>query len=245
MKKAKRPNRLLKRISILSVGILLTLALFTAFLLPQAETVLTGESTVALSRLGSTGSEVKAIQQALKKQGLYNGNIDGIYGEGTRRGVVQFQKNCGLTADGIAGKKTLLYLGITETSPSSSGTASSGQYSSSDIALMARVISGEARGEPYEGQVAVGAVILNRVQSSSFPDTISGIVYQKGAFSCINDSNWSVPTAESAKKAAIDAINGWDPSGGAIYYYNPAKTSNAFMHSRPVIKTIGVHRFCS
>lgn len=243
MKKTKQANVLLKRISIISMAILLVLAMMTAVLLPQAEAVITGKSTVALSRLGSSGEEVKAIQRVLQRQGLYNGNIDGIYGEATRKGVIQFQKNCGLTADGIAGKKTLLYLGVSETS-TSSGT-SGGQYSSSDIALIARVISGEARGEPYEGQVAVGAVILNRIQSSSFPDTIAGIVYQKGAFSCINDSNWSVPTAESAKKAAIDAINGWDPSGGAIYYYNPAKTSNAFMHSRPVIKTIGVHRFCS
>lgn len=244
MKEVNASKKLFKRISVLSIALLLTLSLMSAFVLPHVESAISGGSAVALSRLGSTGTEVKAIQQALQKEGLYRGNIDGIYGEGTRKAVVQFQKNCGLTADGIAGKKTLLYLGITETSPSSSGT-SGGQYSSSDIALMARVISGEARGEPYEGQVAVGAVILNRIQSSSFPDTISGIVYQKGAFSCINDSNWSVPTADSAKRAAIDAINGWDPSGGAIYYYNPAKTSNAFMHSRPVIKTIGVHRFCS
>lgn len=245
MKRFKGVHVLWKRLSILSIGILLTFSLLSAILIPQAEGMLTGNSTVALSRLGSTGEEVKAIQQALKKQGLYTGNVDGIYGENTRKAVVKFQKNCGLTADGIAGKNTLLYLGVSESSGSGSGSSGNGQYSSSDIALMARVISGEARGEPYEGQVAVGAVILNRIQSSSFPDTISGVVYQKGAFSCINDSNWSVPTAESAKRAAIDAINGWDPSGGAIYYYNPAKTTNAFMHSRPVIKTIGVHRFCN
>lgn len=245
MKRTKRSQFTLRRISILSIAILLALSLLTAFVLPQAEAALTGKSTVALSRLGSNGPEVKAIQQALKNKGLYKGNVDGIYGEGTRKAVVRFQKDCGLTADGIAGKQTLLYLGVSESSPASSGTAGKGQYSSSDIALLAKVISGEARGEPYEGQVAVGAVVLNRIQSSSFPDTISGIVYQKGAFSAVTDSNWSVATAESAKRAAIDAINGWDPSGGAIYYYNPAKTSNAFMHSRPIIKTIGVHRFCN
>lgn len=145
----------------------------------------------------------------------------------------------GLTADGIAGAKTLLYLGLGGSE--SSGTAG---YSASDIELLAKVISAEARGESYEGQVAVGAVILNRVAHPSFPDSISGVVYQSGAFSCVNDSNWYQPVSEASKKAAIDAINGWDPSGGAVYYFNPAKTNDSFMHSRPVITIIGSHKFC-
>ena len=110
--------------------------------------------------------------------------------------------------------------------------------------MLAKVISAEARGESYEGQVAVGAVILNRVAHPSFPDSISGVVYQSGAFSCVNDSNWYQPVSEASKKAAIDAINGWDPSGGAVYYFNPAKTNDSFMHSRPVITIIGSHKFC-
>lgn len=200
------------------------------------------ESVYALSRLGSSGDEVSRVQKKLKELGYYKGDVDGIYGTKTKSAVVSFQKNCGLTADGICGKTTLLYLGLS-TSSGSSGTG--GGYSDADVELLAKVISAEARGESYEGQVAVGAVILNRVAHPSFPDSLSGVVYQKGAFSCVNDSNWYQAVAESSKRAARDALNGWDPSGGAIYYFNPSKTSDSFMHSRPVIKTIGNHRFCS
>lgn len=197
------------------------------------------ESTYALSKLGSTGDEVKSIQRKLSSLGYYKGNIDGIYGQATKSAVTAFQRNCGITVDGICGKQTLLYLGLG--SGSSSNTTS---YSNSDVELIAKVISAEARGESYEGQVAVGAVILNRVKHPSFPDSISGVVYQNGAFSCINDSNWYADVAGSAKRAAVDALNGWDPSGGAIYYFNPKKTNDSFMHSRPVVKVIGDHYFC-
>ena len=201
--------------------------------------VQTGASTYALSRFGSTGSEVKSIQQKLKSLGFYKGSVDGIYGTQTKNAVTAFQRSCGITADGIAGKQTLLYLGL-----GSGGSSGAGGYSAADTELLAKVISAEARGESYEGQVAVGAVVLNRVAHPSFPDTISGVVYQNGAFSCVYDSNWYQPVADSAKRAARDALNGWDPSGGAIYYYNPAKTSNAWMLSRTVIRVIGNHRFC-
>ena len=173
----------------------------------------------------------------LKGLGLYNGTVDGIYGSKTVTAVKQFQRNCGITSDGIAGPKTLLYLGL--------GSGSSSGYSSNDTYLLAKVIAAEGRGESYTGQVAIGAVVLNRVEHASFPDTIPGVIYQAGAFSCVNDSNWYVEPGDTAKKAAQDAINGWDPSGGAIYYYNPAKTSNQWMRSRPVIVTIGNHLFCS
>lgn len=201
--------------------------------------VRSGESSVStLSKMGSRGDEVRRIQQKLKSMGYYTGSVDGIYGTQTQSAVKKFQRGNGLDADGIAGPKTLSYLGI------SSGSSGSGQYNSNDVYLLAKVIAAEARGESYVGQVAVGAVVLNRVEHSSFPDSIAGVVYQPGAFSCVNDSNWSVaPTAES-QKAARDAINGWDPSGGAIYYYNPAKTSNQWIRSRPVIVTIGSHLFC-
>ena len=198
------------------------------------------ESVYAVARQGSTGNEVKSIQKKLKELGYYKGEIDGIYGSKTKSAVISFQKNCGLTADGICGKTTMLYLGL----GNSSSGGGSGSYSDADIELLAKVISAEARGESYEGQVAVGAVILNRVAHPSFPDSLSGVVYQKGAFSCVNDSNWYQAVAESSKRAARDALNGWDPSGGAIYYFNPAKTNDSFMHSRTVIKTIGSHKFC-
>ncbi len=192
-----------------------------------------------LSKIGSRGDEVRRIQQKLKSLGFFEGAVDGIYGVKTQSAVRRFQKSVGITADGIAGSKTLLYLGL-----GNSSSGGGGGYSSSDVYLLAKVIAAEARGESYTGQVAVGAVVLNRVDSSSFPDTVSGVVYQKGAFSAVTDSNWSVsPTAES-RKAAQDAINGWDPTGGALYYYNPAKTSNRWIRTRPVITTIGKHVFC-
>lgn len=194
----------------------------------------------ALSRLGSTGNEVKQVQQKLKSLGYYKGSVDGVYGTATKNAVTAFQRNCGITADGICGKQTLLYLGLSSGSSSGNNTT----YTNEDVNLLAKVISAEARGESYEGQVAVGAVILNRIAHPSFPDSLSGVVYQQGAFSCVNDSNWYQPVANSAKRAAQDALNGWDPTGGAIYYFNPAKTNDSFMHSRTVVKVIGNHRFC-
>ena len=193
-----------------------------------------------LSQIGSRGQEVREVQQKLRELGLYSGSVDGVYGTATQKAVRQFQKNCGLTVDGVAGPKTLLYLGL----GTGKGSSSSGGYSSSDVYLLAKIIAAEARGESYTGQVAVGAVVLNRVRHSSFPDSISGVVYQAGAFSAVRDSNWSVAPDATAQKAARDAINGWDPTGGAIYYYNPAKTSNKWIRSRPVITTIGRHVFC-
>lgn len=204
------------------------------------EVCIKDKAVYAVSKLGSTGTQVKSIQQKLKELGYYNGNIDGIYGTATKSAVTSFQKNCGITADGICGSKTLLYLGLDSSSTSSNSTT----FSNEDVELLAKVISAEARGESYEGQVAVGAVILNRVAHPSFPDTLSGVIYQKDAFSCVNDSNWYQPVSETSKRAAQDALNGWDPTGGAIYYFNPSKTSDSFMHSRPVIKVIGNHSFC-
>ncbi len=197
------------------------------------------QATEVLSKLGSRGDEVRRIQTKLRSLGFFNGSIDGIYGVKTQSAVRQFQKSVGITADGIAGRKTLLYLGLGE-----STSVSSGGYSSSDVYLLAKVIAAEARGESYIGQVAVGAVVLNRVDSSSFPDTVAGVVYQKGAFSAVTDSNWSVSPDATSRKAAQDAINGWDPSGGSLYYYNPAKTANRWIRTRPVVTTIGSHVFC-
>ena len=192
-----------------------------------------------LSQQGSRGNEVRQIQTKLKQLGYYKGSIDGIFGSDTKKAVISFQRSCGLTADGIAGPRTLLYLGL------GSSSGSSGGFSSNEIYLLAKVIEAEARGESYTGQVAVGAVILNRVDHSSFPDSISGVVYQSGAFDCVYDSNWTVEPSSTSKKAAQDAINGWDPTGGAIYYYNPAKTSNQWIRSRTVISVIGRHYFCT
>ena len=200
----------------------------------------TGVSVNGLSKIGSRSDEVTAIQQALKERGYYNYTVDGIFGTRTQTAVKNFQRDNGLAVDGIAGVNTLKALGIT-----SSGNTSSGGYSSSDYNLLARIISAEARGESYMGQVAVGAVVLNRVEHPSFPDSVPGVIYQKGAFSCLYDGQFDEPVADSAYSAARDAINGLDPSGGAIYYYNPKTATSKWIFSRPVITTIGNHRFCS
>ena len=199
------------------------------------------QSVEALSKYGSSGSEVKQIQTKLKRWGYYNGNIDGIYGSKTVAAVKSFQKKNGLTVDGIAGKKTLAAMGITSSSSSSSSSSST---NSSDTNLLAHLIYGEARGEPYTGQVAVGAVILNRVKSSKFPNTIAGVIYQRGAFDAVSDGQINMSPDSTAQKAAKDALNGWDPSYGAIYYFNPATATNKWIWSRPMTVTIGKHRFC-
>ena len=196
----------------------------------------------ALSRRGSRGEEVKQIQTVLKDRELYEGNIDGIYGSQTEKAVIQFQKQMGLTPDGIVGPKTLSAMGLGEVS---SGVTEIGGYSANEVALLARIISAESRGEPYAGQVAVGAVILNRVAHPSFPNTLAGVIYQPGAFSCLDDGGVNAAVADSAYRAARDAINGSDPSGGALYYYNPAKATSQWIFSRPIITVIGQHRFCS
>lgn len=207
-----------------------------------------GSDVYALSKVGSQGAEVRQIQTALRDKGYFNDKIDGIYGEKTKRAVIAFQKDYGLTADGIAGKNTLKSLGISGSSDGNSGGGSDGGYngmSQADFNLLARVISAESRGEPYQGQVAVGAVIMNRIAHPSFPNTLAGVIYQPRAFSCIDDGGINAPVADSAYKAAREAINGSDPSGDAIYYYNPAKATSQWIFSRPVITVIGSHRFCS
>lgn len=198
------------------------------------------ETVEALSKYGSRGSEVTQIQTKLKRWGYYSGSVDGIYGTQTVNAVKYFQRKNGLTADGIAGPATLKAMGITSSSSSSSSSSS---YSS-NLNLLSRVIYGEARGEPYTGQVAVGAVVMNRIKSSSFPNTFSGVVYQSGAFDAVKDGQVNLTPDSTARKAAQDAMNGWDPSYGAIYYFNPSTATNKWIWSRPMTVTIGKHRFC-
>lgn len=198
------------------------------------------ESVETLSKYGSRGEEVRQIQTKLKRWGYYKGNVDGIYGSQTLEAVRYFQRKNGLSVDGIAGPATLKAMGIYSSGSSSSGSSSN----SSNVNLLARLIYGEARGEPYTGQVAVGAVVMNRVKSSSFPNTLSGVIYQSGAFDAVKDGQINLSPDSTAKKAAQDAINGWDPSYGAIYYFNPSTATNKWIWSRPMTITIGRHRFC-
>ena len=197
-------------------------------------------------RRGSRGDLVTTLQKRLKTWGYYTGNVDGIFGSQTEQAVKYFQRKNGLAADGIVGPATAKAVGISLTGGSSGGSSSSSgtDSSSSDVYLLARCVYGEARGESYKGQVAVAAVVLNRVRSSSFPNTISGVIYQPGAFSVVSDGQINLTPNDTALKAARDAMNGWDPTGGCLYYYNPAKTSNKWILSRPIMMRIGNHVFC-
>ncbi|MBP3464488.1 MAG: spore cortex-lytic enzyme [Clostridia bacterium] len=193
--------------------------------------------TFATSRRGSTGSEVRQIQTKLKQWGYYTGSVDGIYGSKTEAAVRSFQKKNGLTVDGIAGPRTLAAMGI-------SSSSSSGSNNSNDLNLLSKVVYSEARGEPYSGQVAVAAVVLNRVSSSSFPNSVAGVVYQSGAFDAVSDGQINMTPDSTARKAAQDAINGWDPTYGCIYYFNPSTATSKWIWSRPQVVTIGKHIFC-
>lgn len=201
---------------------------------------------VAVLRQGSKSNEVKEVQRRLKNWGYYTGAVDGIFGAGTKKAVIAFQKKNGLTADGVVGMATYKALGMNSSYNLLAGQASSSGnngYSSSDLYLLARTIYAEGRGEPYTGQVAIGAVVMNRVRSPQFPNTISGVVYQRHAFTAVSDGQINLTPDDKAMKAARDAMNGWDPTGGAIYYYNPAVATSAWIFDRQTIAVIGKHVF--
>ena len=224
----------------LVLAVLLSVSMALVALAPAVE--------AASYKKGSSGAMVTQIQTKLKSWGYYTGTVDGVYGSGTERAVRAFQQKNGLTVDGKANTQTLAAMGLSAgsgNSGNSGGSSGSGGASSSQVDLLARLISAEARGEPYSGQVAVGAVVLNRIKHPSFPNTLSGVIYQSGAFTCITDGQFNQPVAESAYRAARDALNGVDPSGGAIYYFNPSTATSSWIWSRPLITVIGKHRFCS
>lgn len=192
----------------------------------------------AVSKYGSRGNEVTTIQTKLKRWGYYSGAIDGIFGTQTLNAVKAFQRKNGLTVDGVAGTKTLNAMGITSSSNASSTT------NNSDLNLLSHIVYAEARGEVYSGQVAIAAVVLNRVKSSSFPNSIAGVIYQPGAFTAVSDGQINLTPDATARKAAQDALNGWDPTYGSIYYFNPNTATSGWIWSRPYVTTIGKHRFC-
>lgn len=219
----------------------LILALAVVFAVNIFIIALAQSAAADLYKKGATGDVVVQIQTRLKNWGYYFGNVDGVYGGKTEEAVRYFQRKNGLSADGQVGNQTLAALGISPTNTA----VPAGQDQSGDLYLLARLISAEARGEPYVGQVAVGAVVLNRVEHPSFPNSISGVIYQPGAFSCLDDGQFDQPISESAYRAAQEALDGSDPSSGAIYYFNPVTATSAWIWSRPLIVQIGNHRFCS
>lgn len=232
----KTNSILIRGLSLSLAFLLLSVALVCAFLQEDESQV----ADAAVLKQGSKGDLVKEVQTKLIKWGYLTGRADGIFGAKTKAAVIKFQRKNGLTADGIIGTRTAQALGISL----SSNTSSSQTTSSTNLNLLARVVYGEARGEPYTGQVAVAAVVLNRVKSSSFPNTVAGVVYQSGAFDCVSDGQINLTPNQSAYNAARDALNGWDPTYGCLFYYNPRTATSKWMLSRTVKLNIGNHAFC-
>ncbi len=224
----KKTNK--KRLTIIVVSLLIIMVI---------NIIVAIHYSIALSRYGSRGSEVTNIQTKLRRWGYYTGAVDGIFGSQTLSAVKSFQRKNGLVVDGIAGERTLNAMGIMSTSASSTSSSNN-----SDLNLLTKVVYAEARGEVYEGQVAIAAVVLNRVRNSAFPNSVSGVIYQPGAFTAVSDGQINLTPNATARKAAQDALNGWDPTYGSIYYFNPNTATSAWIWSRPHVITIGKHRFC-
>lgn len=222
----RRPNRM--ELALQLIAALMTFALFFSFVRADAAVVAWGDK----------GDQVTLIQQKLKQYGYFSGTVDGVFGKQTYDAVVWFQRKNGLKVDGAVGESTAAALGITLT-----GSVSAAGYNESETYLLGRLVHGEARGEPYVGKVAVAAVVLNRVKSPSFPNTISGVIYQSGAFDAVSDGQINLTPDEDSLRAARDALNGWDPTGGCLYYYNPATATNGWIWSRIVQLSIGKHNF--
>lgn len=238
--KTKTDKRLTLTILKSVICVVLILAVAATALLLYTDLFQSDDNAEAATvyKQGSTGTAVKTIQTKLKNWGYYTGSVDGIYGSLTTAAVKYFQRTNGLTVDGIVGAKTAAALGMSLSSSSTTST-------SNDTYLLARLVYAEARGEPYTGQVAVAAVVLNRVKSSSFPNTISGVIYQSGAFSVVSDGQINYTPNDTALQAAKDAMGGWDPTYGCLYYYNPKTATSSWIRSRTVKLTIGNHVFCA
>lgn len=223
---------------VLMLGVLLILASMVFSVLG----VQNNTETMAMTlKRGAQGESVKEMQQALNDRGYWVGTADGVFGAQTETKLKQFQKDSGLTSDGIAGTKTLEKLGISKSSQSTQ--ANNAGYTDSDVYLLAKTIHAEARGESYIGQVAVGAVILNRVKSPEFPNTIQGVVYQPWAFTAVHDGQINLEPNEQAIRAAKDALSGWDPSYGCLFYYNPDKATSQWIFTTQTVTKIGNHIF--
>lgn len=213
--------------------------LFLAILFGISGLIFCGGKTVYAANIvkGDTTANIKAVQTRLSNWGYYSGKVDGIWGSKTLAAVKSFQRRNGLVVDGIVGPATEAAMGLNLSKSTSTST------SNANLNLLARAVYAEARGEPYVGQVAVAAVILNRVKSSSFPNTVSGVIYQPGAFTCVSDGQINLTPNQTAYNAARDALNGYDPTGGCLYYYNPATATSKWIWSLKVTLKVGRHNF--
>lgn len=194
--------------------------------------------SLSIESVEAAVADTREVQTVLKKWGYYKGKVDGINGPLTKEAVKRFQRKYGLTADGIVGPLTASKMGLRV-----KGGTSAGSYNNNDLYLLAKLVHSEARGESYTGQVAVAAVVLNRVEDSRFPNTIAGVIYQPWAFTAINDGQFALEPNQTAYQAAKDAMNGWDPTYGAVYYYNPKTATSAWIRSTKTVTVIGRHVF--
>ncbi|MBO5910291.1 MAG: spore cortex-lytic enzyme [Clostridia bacterium] len=194
---------------------------------------------VTIESVDAAVANTKEVQAVLKKWGYYTGSVDGINGPLTKAAVKKFQRKYGLTADGVVGPLTAAKMGLKV----QGGASGSGSYNNNDLYLLAKLVHSEARGETYTGQVAVAAVVLNRVDDSRFPNTIAGVIYQPWAFTAINDGQFNLEPNQTAYQAARDAMNGWDPTYGAVYYYNPKTATSKWIRSTKTVTVIGQHVF--
>ena len=231
-------------------AVLAAVTFFTVQTAPRAERAAYAVQVAQTAlRQGSRGETVRTVQTKLKRWGYYSGSVDGIYGPATEKAVRAFQKKNGLAVDGVVGRATFAALGMPASSGGGnsnnggSGNNGSGGYTDADTYLLARCIYGEARGESYTGQVAVGAVVLNRVRSPEFPNTVAGVIYQRHAFTAVSDGQINLTPDQTAINAAKDAMNGWDPTYGRLYYYNPVTATSEWIFSRETVVTIGKHVF--
>lgn len=216
---------------------------FSGVLILSLLLMMGAQDAAAAVAWGDSGALVRQVQQKLSQWGYFSGTIDGVFGKQTYDAVVSFQRKNGLTADGVVGSATAAAMGIALGTASVAASTASGSSYASDVELLARLIHGEARGEPYVGMVAVGAVVLNRVRSSKFPNTLAGVIYQAGAFDAVSDGQINLTPNEQSRRAARDALNGWDPTGGCLYYYNPSTATSSWIWSREVRLNIGAHSF--
>ncbi|KGG80134.1 cell wall hydrolase [Caloranaerobacter azorensis H53214] len=227
-----------KLVLLVSVFTLIFFSIYTSYINTNTTAAYKDYSINRVLYWGSRGDDVKQVQYRLLKWGYYTGKVDGIYGAGTYRAVRRFQRKNGLKIDGVVGPETAAALGLNFKSASSRGVTRD-----DNVYLLARAVHGEARGEPYIGKVAVAAVILNRVEHPSFPNTIASVIYQPGAFTAVSDGQINLTPDKDSIRAARDAINGWDPSYGSLYYWNPATATSRWIWSRKVIVKIGKHWF--
>ena len=231
----------MKKISVFLIIIFIAIFGVTSFglILNQNNFGETIETVAKISSVEAAVANTRDVQTKLKRWGYYTGNVDGINGPKTIAAVKKFQKKYGLTQDGIVGPLTAAKMGISL----SSSSTSSGNYNSNDRYLLAKVVYAEARGESYTGQVAIAAVVLNRVEDSRFPNTIAGVIYQPWAFTAVNDGQINLEPNARAYQAADDALNGWDPTYGSVYYYNPRTATSKWIFSTKTVTTIGNHVF--